>query len=63
MHLFCLLCINSIDYIHYNPIKHGAVIRPVDWPYSSIHRYIRDGFISPDWGSSPVILSESIGGE
>jgi putative transposase len=52
-----------IDYIHYNPVKHGAVTRPVDWPYSSIRRYIRDGVISRDWGSGPVILSESIGHE
>lgn len=51
------------DYIHYNPVKHGIVTRPVDWPYSSIHRYIRDGVISPDWGSSPIILSDSVGSE
>ena len=22
-----------VDYIHYNPVKHGYVKRPVDWPY------------------------------
>jgi putative transposase len=52
-----------IDYIHYNPVKHGAVARPVDWPYSSIHRYIRNGVISPDWGSSSIVSSDSIGHE
>lgn len=39
-----------VDYIHYNPVKHGHVERPVDWPYSSIHRYIRDRVLPPDWG-------------
>ncbi len=40
-----------IDYIHYNPVKHGYVNRPVDWAYSSIHRYIKKGILSADWGS------------
>jgi putative transposase len=38
------------DYIHYNPVKHGYVIKPTDWPYSSIHRYIEAGIIDRDWG-------------
>ncbi len=29
-----------VDYIHYNPVKHGYVLTPSDWLYSSIHRYI-----------------------
>jgi putative transposase len=52
-----------VDYIHYNPVKHGVAIRPVDWPYSSIHRYIRDGVLNADWGSCPVNLSDRIGRE
>jgi putative transposase len=31
---------HHVDYIHYNPVKHGYVKRPADWVYSSIHRYI-----------------------
>ncbi len=38
-----------VDYIHYNPVKHGYVVRPVDWPHSSIHRFIIEGIVSPDW--------------
>ncbi|AYC34512.1 transposase [Pseudomonas cavernae] len=38
-----------IDYIHGNPLKHGYVSRAVDWPYSSIHRYVREGMVTPDW--------------
>ncbi len=41
-----------MDYIHYNPVKHGLVKRPVDWPYSSFNRAVDKGFYEPDWGSS-----------
>lgn len=41
---------NHVDYIHFNPVKHGHVNRPVDWPYSSIHKFIREGVVSHDWG-------------
>ena len=52
-----------VDYIHYNPVKHGKVIRPVDWPYSSIHRYIREKIISADWGCCSVVLPDDVGYE
>jgi len=39
-----------VDYIHWNPVKHGLVQRATDWPYSSIHRYIARGDYPPDWG-------------
>ncbi len=32
---------NHMDYLHYNPAKHGHVSRVVDWPYSSFHRLIK----------------------
>jgi putative transposase len=40
---------NHIDYIHYNPVKHGYVERPVDWPYSTFHQYVRDEVYPIDW--------------
>ncbi len=42
---------NHINYIHYNPVKHGLVSRPCDWQYSSIHEYIADGVYTRDWGA------------
>jgi putative transposase len=27
-----------VDYIHFNPVKHGHAPEPDEWPYSSIHR-------------------------
>ena len=40
------------DYIHYNPVKHGHVHRPKDWPWSSFHRYVHSGDYSEDWGAA-----------
>jgi putative transposase len=39
-----------IDYIHYNPVKHGHVTQVVDWPHSSFHRYVERGILPADWG-------------
>ncbi len=38
-----------VDYIHYNPVKHGHVARVADWPYSTFHRYVQRGIYPPDW--------------
>jgi putative transposase len=38
------------DYIHYNPVKHGLVKSPRDWPWSSFHRWVREGIYTDDWG-------------
>ncbi len=43
---------NHFDYIHYNPVKHGLVMRPRDWPWSSFHRWVRAGHYPLDWGRS-----------
>ena len=40
-----------VDYIHYNPVKHGYVPRVADWPYSTFHRYVRRGVYPADWAT------------
>jgi putative transposase len=42
-----------VDYLHWNPVKHGCSRRVVDWPHSSFHLYLRRGVYTPDWGSAP----------
>jgi len=37
------------DYIHYNPVKHGLVRCPRDWPWSSFRRYVRLGVYPENW--------------
>jgi len=46
---------NHFDYIHCNPVKHGYVCRAVDWPYSSLQRYVASGEIHADWACDPEI--------
>ncbi len=38
-----------MDYIHYNPVKHGLVKRVRDWPYSSFHKCCHQGTYPVDW--------------
>jgi putative transposase len=38
-----------IDYIHFNPVKHGLAARVADWPHSSFHRFVREERLPPDW--------------
>jgi putative transposase len=40
-----------VDYVHYNPLKHGLVTSVRDWRWSSFHRYLRLGEYAYDWGS------------
>ena len=49
---------NHVDYIHYNPVKHGYVRRAIDWPHSTFHRYLTEGVYMPDWGTSAADVSE-----
>jgi hypothetical protein len=35
---------SHIDYIHYNPVKHGLVKDIVDWPWSTYHKYFESGY-------------------
>lgn len=50
-----------VDYVHINPARHGYAPRASDWPWSSIHRYIRSGTHAPDWASGPNV-TEPFGG-
>jgi len=41
--------LRHVEYIHYNPVKHGHVRSVKDWPYSTFHRYVREGKYPADW--------------
>jgi putative transposase len=51
-----------VDYIHFNPVKHGHVTRVRDWPHSSFHRMVKLGVYPDDWagdvGDSQVDFGE-----
>ena len=39
-----------LDYIHYNPVKHGWVKKPEDWPQSSFLDWKERGACPDRWG-------------
>jgi putative transposase len=41
-----------MDYLHFNPVRHGHVTAVRDWPHSSFHRLVQQGVYPLDWGTS-----------
>ncbi len=41
-----------IDYIHFNPVKHGHAAHPIDWPYSTFSACVAKGLYPSDWTGS-----------
>ena len=53
-----------VDYIHYNPVKHGLATAPKDWQYSSFRRYVEEGVYDREWGvGCEIAFDEAIGNE
>jgi putative transposase len=52
---------SHIDYIHYNPVKHGYVHSPFEWKHSSIHEYKERGMYPPDWGIKQIVFDGEFG--
>ena len=50
-----------IDYIHWNPVKHGLANKPEDWPYSTYHEWKKEvgrAFNVPPEDWNPAHLGE-----
>ncbi|HKK14125.1 MAG TPA: transposase [Gammaproteobacteria bacterium] len=45
--------VRHVEYIHYNPVRHGYVGAAREWPYSSFHRYVRAGLYPLQWAGVP----------
>jgi putative transposase len=39
-----------VDYLHWNPVKHGLARAVADYPWSTFHRFVREGEYEPNWG-------------
>ena len=37
------------DYVHFNPVKHGLVQSPADWPYSRFRTGVAAGLYPEQW--------------
>jgi putative transposase len=44
-----------LDYIHYNPVKHGYAACAADWPHSSFRHWVERGVYPWDWAIPPDI--------
>jgi len=42
---------NHLNYIHYNPVKHGQANCVKDWKHSSFQRFVELGNYDINWGS------------
>jgi putative transposase len=43
-----------VDYVHFNPVKHGHVPAVVEWPYSTFQRWVKAGVYAQNWGGRGV---------
>ena len=43
-----------LDYIHANPVQHGLVARPIEWPYSTFGIWLERGAYDPWWGTEEM---------
>ena len=43
-----------MNYVHWNPVKHGLVTRVADYEWSSFHRWVRSGEYDAHWGEGEV---------
>ncbi|MCD6216872.1 transposase [bacterium] len=46
---------NCVEYIHFNPVKHGYVKSTHEWEYSSFHKYVQRGIYEKHWAEVEVI--------
>jgi putative transposase len=42
-----------MDYVHFNPVRHGYAQSAAEWEYSTFHRHVKAGLYPLDWGGSP----------
>jgi putative transposase len=47
-----------VDYVHFNPVKHGLADNAADWPFSSFRRAVARGDYPPDWGIGHEVVGK-----
>jgi putative transposase len=45
---------HHLDYIHYNPVKHGLAIKAADYKLSSFSTFLEQGYYVADWDAKPL---------
>ena len=52
---------HHVDYVHFNPVKHGHAKVACEWPYSSFQTYVQRGWLPQDWGGCPEANATGLG--
>ncbi|MFH1374872.1 MAG: transposase [bacterium] len=52
-----------VDYVHYNPVRHGLMDSPRKWRLSSFRRFQRAGVYNADWGENQITVGDDEFGE
>ena len=48
-----------MDYVHFNPVRHGLAPRPADWTFSSFAKCVALGMYPIDWGTDGADLADT----
>ena len=48
-----------MEYVHFNPVKHGLTTDAADWPFSSFSRCVKLGLYSTGWAMQGPGLAET----
>lgn len=43
-----------LDYVHFNPVKHGHAASVAQWPYSTFHHWVKAGVYPMDWSEGEI---------
>jgi putative transposase len=49
-----------LDYIHFNPVRHGLTERASDWPHSSFSKWVDRDVYEVDWGSVEMLATPAL---
>lgn len=52
-----------LEYIHWNPVKHGYAPSALEWPFSSFCHFVARGIYDADWGTGERRFEGRIFGE
>ena len=52
---------HHIDYIRYNPVKHGVVDRPQEWQWSPMNEYLNQGLYPENWDIDSAVFDQEYG--
>jgi len=50
-----------VNYVHYNPVKHGYVKEVKDWPYSSFYAFVKRGILPLNWSTTIELGDDAFG--